>query len=116
MSPRNLVYHLYESVPFTEKRPRRPETGINDGFEEIEHEFLFGIFCPEKTGLTFQMFRCSRKFAAGTTKKVMFHLLSNRIFRNLFVNGKQPGFWWEKLLSKHEKQTKKMIIRVKQII
>ena len=48
MSPRNLVYHLYESVPFTEKRPRRPETGINDGFEEMEHEFLFGIFCPEK--------------------------------------------------------------------
>ena len=37
----------------------------------------------------------------------MFHLLSNRIFRNLFVNGKQPAFWSEKLLSKHEKQTKK---------
>ena len=37
----------------------------------------------------------------------MFHLLSNRIFRNLFVNGKQPGLWSEKLLSKHEKQTKK---------
>ena len=53
------------------------------------------------------MFRCSRKFSAGTTKKVMFHLLSNRIFRNLFVNGKQPAFWSEKLLSKHEKQTKK---------
>ena len=53
------------------------------------------------------MFRCSRKFSAGTTKKVMFHLLSNRIFRNIFVNGKQPGFWSEKLLSKHEKQTKK---------
>ena len=37
----------------------------------------------------------------------MFHLLFNRIFRNLFVNGKQPGLWSEKLLSKHEKQTKK---------
>ena len=38
------------------------------------------------------MFRCSRKFSAGTTKKVMFHLLSNRVFRNLFVNGQQPVF------------------------
>ena len=72
MSPRNLVYHLYESVPFTEKRPRRPETGIKDGFEEMEHKFLFGIFLSGKTGLTFQMFRWSRKFSAGTTKKVMF--------------------------------------------
>ena len=68
----------------------------------MEHEFPSG-----KTGLSFQMFRCSRKFSAGTTKKVMFHLLSNRIFRNIFVNGKQPGFWSEKRLSKHEKQTKK---------
>ena len=29
-------------MPFTGKRPRRPETGIKDDFEEIEHEFLFG--------------------------------------------------------------------------
>ena len=43
-----------------------------------------------KTGLPLQMFCCSRKFSAGTTKKVMFHLPSNQIFRNLFVNGKQP--------------------------
>ena len=40
-----------------------------------------------KSGLSFQMYRCSWKFSAGTTKKVMFRLLSNRIFRNLFVNG-----------------------------
>ena len=56
MSPRNLVYHLCESAPFTEERPRRPETGINDGFEEMEHEFLFGILCPEKQDY---LFRCS---------------------------------------------------------
>ena len=83
--------HLNKSVPFTEKRPRRPETSIEDGFEEMEHSFLFGIFRPVKRDylFSFQMFRCSRKFSAGTTKKVMFHLLYNRIFRNLFVNGKQ---------------------------
>ena len=41
-----------------------------------------------RTGLPFQMFRCSRKFFSGTTQKVVFHLLSNRIFRKLVV--KQP--------------------------
>ena len=39
--------HLYESVPFTGKQPRRPETGIKDSFEEMEHEFPFGIFHPQ---------------------------------------------------------------------
>ena len=47
-----------------------------------------------KTGLAFQMFRCFRKFSAGgRTRKVVFYLLSNRIFRKLFVNGKQPRNW-----------------------
>ena len=66
---RNRVYHLYKSVPFTEKQPRRPETGIKDGFEEMEHEFPSGTFRPEKTGLPFQMFRCSRIVSTGTTQK-----------------------------------------------
>ena len=43
-----------------------------------------------KTGLPFQMFRCSREFSAGTTQNVVFHLLSNRIFRKIWLNGKQP--------------------------
>ena len=42
MSSWNRVYHLYKTVPFTEKRLRKPETGIKDGFEEMEHEFPFG--------------------------------------------------------------------------
>ena len=33
---------------FTGKRPRRPETGIKDGFEKMEHKFPFGIFHSEK--------------------------------------------------------------------
>ena len=44
----------------------------------------------EKTGPPFQMFCCSRKFSDRTTQKVVFHLLSNRIFRKILVNGKQP--------------------------
>ena len=43
-----------------------------------------------KTGLPFQTFRCSRKFPNGTTREVMYHLLSNRNFRKVFVNGEQP--------------------------
>ena len=38
-------------------------------------------------------FRCCvapGNFPAGTTQKVVFRLLSNRIFRKLFANGKQP--------------------------
>ena len=50
-----------------------------------EHDFPFGI--SKRAGLTVQTFRCSRKFSTETTWKVVFHLLSNRILRKLFVNG-----------------------------
>ena len=43
-----------------------------------------------KTGLPFQMFRCSRKFSVWKTQKVSFHLLFNQISRKIFANGKQP--------------------------
>ena len=55
-SSRGGVYHLYKSVPFTRKRPRRPETGTKDGFEGMKHEFLFGTFHPEKQDY---LFTCS---------------------------------------------------------
>ena len=35
-------------------RPQRRKTGIKDGFEEMEHEFLFGIFRPEKQNYLFR--------------------------------------------------------------
>ena len=53
VSSRNRVYHLCKSVPFTGKRPRRPETGIKDGLEEMEREFRRGIFRPTKKRITF---------------------------------------------------------------
>ena len=37
-----------KSVPFTEKLPRKPETGIKVGSEEMEHEFAFGTSRPKK--------------------------------------------------------------------
>ena len=86
---RNRVYHLYKSVPFSEKRPRRPETGLN-GFEEMENEFPFGIFRQEKQDYHFRCFATnSWKSSDRTTQNVVFHLVSKRIFPKRFVNGKQ---------------------------
>ena len=57
-----------------------------NGFEEMEHEFPFVIFCPAKKGLPFQMFRCSRKFSVGKTQNVVFHYFPTGF------SGKQPVF------------------------
>ena len=59
------------------------ETSIKDGFEEVEHEFPFGKFRPERQD---KRFRCS--VALGNSPRLELHLLSNRIFRERFVNGK----------------------------
>ena len=62
-------YHLYKSVSFTGKRPRRPETGIKYGFEEMDPEFPIGIFHAEKQDY---LFRCSvapGNFPLGRPKK-----------------------------------------------
>ena len=74
---------------FTEKRPRMPETGIKDDWRGWKRISDWNIPCG-KRGLPFQMFRCSRKFSAGMTQKVVFHLLSNWIFQKILVNGNQP--------------------------
>ena len=36
------------------------------------------------------MFHFSQKVSVGKTQKVAFYLLSNRVSRKIFVNGKQP--------------------------
>ena len=71
---RNRVYHLHKSVPLTEKRPRKPETGIKDRFEKTRTRIsVWNIPCGT-TRLHFQMFRCSPKFYTGTTRKLVFHV------------------------------------------
>ena len=42
-----------------------------------------------KTDQPLQMFRCTRKFSAGTNPKVAFHSLPDGIFKELFVKGKR---------------------------
>lgn len=60
----------------------------------MEHEFPYGTFSPDKHDYLFSIsVRGSRKFSAGTTREVVFHLLfSDRIFRKLSVllEGKRP--------------------------
>ena len=73
-------YHLYKSVPFTEKRPRRPETGIKDGFEEMEHEFLFVIFHQEKQDYLFSCSVAPGNFPLGSGPKNSFSIYFRRDF------------------------------------
>ena len=88
ISSRNRFYHVYNKISFIKKRPSRPEhfelKKWNTNFR-LQHSL-------RKNRNTFQKFHCSCKFSAGSTQTVAFQLLSNRIFRKLFVNGKQPKF------------------------
>ena len=80
-----------QSVPFTGKRPRRPKNWYQrwlwrNGTRGFPLEYSI-----RKNRTT----RCSfapGNFSVGKTQKVLFHLhvLSNRISRKIFVNGKQP--------------------------
>ena len=55
------------------KRPRRPETDIKDSSEKNNNLKRFRWeHSVRKNGLPLQMFRCSRKFPAGTTKKIRY--------------------------------------------
>ena len=76
----------------SKKWPRRPaETRIKHGFEENGTRIsVWNIPFGKKEDYLVQEFHCSLKLCTGTTQKVVFHLLSNRIFRNILVNGKPP--------------------------
>ena len=60
----------------------------------MEHELSVWKFRPEKQDY---LFRCS--FAPGTTQ-VVFHLLSNRIFPNPFVNRKKKNSHYSRAYAK----------------
>ena len=81
---RNRVFRLHKSVPSTEKRPRKPGTGNKVGFEEMEHEFPFVTFRPEKQDY---LLGCSVTpgiiVSAGTHDPKSRVPFTNRIFRKL---------------------------------
>ena len=75
---------LYKSVPFTEKQPRRPETGMENGIRIS----VWNIPTAKKK-IPLQLSRMSYNNPA--TFQPDFPGLSNEIFRNLFVHHcKQP--------------------------
>ena len=55
------------------------------------HEFPFGAFSPENRTTFLDAPLLPEILRLELAKKFVFHLLSNRIFRKLFVNGK-PTF------------------------
>ena len=79
----DLVDHLEKSVPLTGKRPLRPETGIKDGFEKLEHEFPYGTFRSEKQDYLFRCFVAPGNFPLERPKKSRSNR-SNRIFLKRF--------------------------------
>ena len=81
---RNRVYHLHKSVPLTEKRPRKPETGIKDRFEKLEHEFLFGIFRTKQQDYIFRCFVAPGNFTLERSV--------NSCSMCILVNGRRPMF------------------------
>ena len=56
----------------------------------MEHKFPFGALRSEKQGHLFRYSFAPENFPSGMIQRGVFHLLSNRIFRKLFANGKQP--------------------------
>ena len=87
----SFPFALISSI-YPEKRPRKAETGIKDGLEEIEHIFPFGKFRLGKQAYLSRRTVASWNFPPKRPEKVVFHLLSNWISQKLFVNGKQPQF------------------------
>ena len=79
----NRVYHLYKSVPFTKKRPQRRETGIKDGWEEMEYGFLFGRFYPEKQDYLFRCSVASGNFPLKRPKKSCYLYFPTRFSGNV---------------------------------
>ena len=89
----NFVPESHSGVPFTEKPPRKGETGIKDGFEEMEHGFPFEILRPGKldcVNFSDVMFlpRISN-FSPTRLQKSCSIYFSYWFLGNIFVNGKQ---------------------------
>lgn len=61
--------HLYKSVPFAEKRPRRHEYGIKHGYEEMKHDFPQGTLSPEKQDYLFRRSIAAERFPLERHKK-----------------------------------------------
>ena len=96
ISSGNRDYHMYKSVPFTEKRLLRPGTGTNMALKKRNHESPLGTFRPEKQDYLFSVLSdvplLPEIFRWNDPKRcVPFSFQPN--FWKLFVNGKQPELY-----------------------
>ena len=91
ISFRNCVYYSYKSVSFTTKRPRRPKTGVKMALKKWNANLRLGYSVRKKQDYLFRYSVAPGNFPLERPCS-MFHLLSNRISRKRFVNGKQPMF------------------------
>ena len=89
------IYNLKKSVPLTEKTVTKAWNWYQTWLWANGTQISVWNITSGKTGLLFQVFRCSREFSAGTTQKIVLHLLSNRIFRKRFVNSKQAWAYFK---------------------
>ena len=62
---------------------------IKDGFEEMEHKFLFGTFSPENRITFSDDPMLPEMFHSNDSKTSCSIDFSNPIFRTTFINGKQ---------------------------
>ena len=83
------------------RRPRRPETCIKDGWKEMELISVW-IIRPERQDYFFKSAPLLPEIFRWYNQKVVFHLLSNRIFRKLFLIVNSQPF----LVSSHNKTKK----------
>ena len=93
--PGSRICHLYKSVPSTEKTVTKAWNWYQTWLWANGRQISVWNITSVKTGLPFQVFLCSRKFSAGTTQKIVLHLLSNRIFRKRFLNSKQAWAYFK---------------------
>lgn len=106
LSPRNRVYHLYKSVAFTGKRPRRPETVWNIGHPEKQDYFF-------RCSVAHGNFPFSKSRVPFTFRQVNNHDHEHRHPR---VRLKIWGFVWGKTCRSKKKTTKMKGIQLKRKI
>ena len=68
---------------------------IKDSFEEIEHEFPFGIFPPEKQDYLFRRFVTPGNFSPKRSKKSCFIYMPTEFSRNVLkmVNNQMTNYF-----------------------
>ena len=99
-----IIYHL-QKIPimenvfhfFTQSASVAPRNWCGESEERVNGTRRSIRNVPTgKTGLPFQTIRIFREFSSWMNPKNVFHLHSNRNFRNFLANGKQP---WCHLIS-----------------